>query len=106
MRPAMKANGSKYYEYILLYTDNAIIISENAEYILRNKLGKYFELKPSSIVPPKIYLGYHVRNVSLYNGTKVLVFSPFQYVQAAVKNVKDYLDEQDQFKMPCNQAIP
>ena len=31
------------------YTDDAIVISENAEDILRNKVGKYFELEPSPI---------------------------------------------------------
>jgi hypothetical protein len=106
MRPAMKADGSTYYEYILLYTDDAIVVSENAEDILRNKLGKYFELKPSSIGPPKIYLGSHVRKVSLDNGAKAWAFSPSQYVQAAVKNVKDYLDDQDEFKMPSKAETP
>ena len=76
MRPATKANGSPYYEYILLYTDDAIVISENAEDILRNKLGKYFDLKPSSIGPPTIYLGSRVYKVTLYNGAKAWAFSP------------------------------
>ena len=34
MRPAMKANGSSYYEYILLYTDDVIVKSEISEDIL------------------------------------------------------------------------
>ena len=92
MRPAKKANGSPYYEDILLYTDNAVVISENAEDILRNKLGKYFELKESSIGPPSIYLGARVRQVELDNGSKAWAFSPSQYVQAEVKNVKSFLD--------------
>ena len=45
MRPAMKSNGHEYYEYVLLYTDDALCISENAEKVLRRELGKYFELK-------------------------------------------------------------
>ena len=44
MIPAVKADGLTYYEYIILYTDDATIISENAKEILRNKLNKYFEL--------------------------------------------------------------
>ena len=31
MRPAKKADGSKYYEYILLYTDDALVVSDHAE---------------------------------------------------------------------------
>ena len=75
MRPAKKSDGSTYYEYILLYTDDAIVISENAEAILRKSLGRYFELKESSIGPPKIYLGGHVRKIELDNGVKAWAFS-------------------------------
>ena len=48
----------------------------------------------------------HVHKVNLGNGTKAWAFSPFQYVQAAVKNVKEYLDDQDKFKMPCKAETP
>ena len=53
MRPAKKSDGSKYYEYVLLYTDDVLCISENAEDILRD-IGNYFELKPGSVGTPKI----------------------------------------------------
>ena len=101
----MKLDGTTYYEYILLYTDDSIVISENAEDILRNKLGKYFELKPSSIGPPKIYLGPHVHSVSLDNITKAWALSPLQYVQATVKELKDYLDDQDKFRNTNDEVL-
>ena len=31
MRPAIKSDGNTYYEYILLYVDNVLVVSENAE---------------------------------------------------------------------------
>ena len=34
MRPAIKSDGNTYYEYILLYVDDALVVSENAESIL------------------------------------------------------------------------
>ena len=95
MRPAKHSRGSDYYEYILLYTDDALAISENAEQLLRQGIGKYFELKEKSIGPPKIYLGSGVREVTLENGATAWAFSPSQYVQAAVKNVETYLSNQD-----------
>ena len=55
MRPAKKSDGLPCYEYILLYNDDALVVSENSEAILRNDLGHYFELKESSIGSPKIY---------------------------------------------------
>ena len=51
MRPAIKGDGFKCYDYVLLYVDDALVVSENAESILRNEMGRYFELKEESIVP-------------------------------------------------------
>jgi uncharacterized protein YuzB (UPF0349 family) len=56
------------YEYVLQYTNDVMVISENAEAILRRGIGKYFELKEDSIGSPKIYIGGRVRRVQLYNG--------------------------------------
>ena len=53
MRPAKKSDGSPYYEYVLLYVDDCLVISENAEDLLTNEIGRYFELKPNSVGPPK-----------------------------------------------------
>ena len=63
MRPALKADGSEYYEYILLYTDDTLCISENPEKVLRTEIGRYFTLKEDSIGPPKLYLGGNCREV-------------------------------------------
>ena len=106
LREAEKSNGDDYYEYILLYTDDALVISANAEDVLRKELGRYFELKEESIRPPKLYLGGHCRKVQLENGVNAWAFGSSQYVQAAVKNVKDYLDTQDKYKMPAKPSTP
>ena len=42
--PAKKTDSTSYYEYILLYTDDALVISQHAEETLK-ELGRYFELK-------------------------------------------------------------
>ena len=34
MRPAIKSDGSMCYEYVLLYVDDALVVSENAESII------------------------------------------------------------------------
>ena len=80
----------EYYEYILLYVDDTLCISHNAEHILRGELGKYFVLKESSIGPPKLYLGNKLTLVTLENGTKAWALSSSQYVQAVVKNMEEY----------------
>ena len=40
-----------------MWINNALVVSENAESILRNELGRYFELKEESIGPLDHYLG-------------------------------------------------
>jgi hypothetical protein len=76
MRPALKADGSEYYEYILIYTDDVLVVSTDGERILRDRIGRYFELKDESIGPPTIYLGGHLRQVELTtNGVKAWAFS-------------------------------
>ena len=95
-RIALKANGSEYWEYVLLYVDDALVISENGKDILVNQIGKYFTMKPGSIGPPSLYLGGHMRNVTLENGVKAWGFSLSQYVQAAVKNIEEHLGKKNE----------
>jgi len=55
-RTARKANGNRYYEYVFVYTDDIIAISEVPKGILDN-MNKYFLLKIDSIKEPSRYLG-------------------------------------------------
>ena len=108
MRPAERSDGTPYYEYVLLYVDDTLVVSENAEGILRNELGRYFELKEESIGPPTLYLGGRVRKVTLDNGMKAWSFSSSQYVRTAVGNVEEYLNKIDnpKWKLPGKAETP
>ena len=57
MREAVKADGTQYWKYVLLYVDNCLVFSDNGEKVLRNEIGKYFTLKETYKGPPKLYLG-------------------------------------------------
>ena len=61
MRPATREDGSAVYEYVLLYTDDCLFVLDKAEEILKQEIGKYFELKANLIGPPSLYLGGHLR---------------------------------------------
>jgi hypothetical protein len=39
MQPAKHSDGTEYYEYILLYTDDTLVVGEHAETILGKELG-------------------------------------------------------------------
>ena len=109
MRPAIKNDGSKVYDYVLLYTDDTLVISENAESILRKEIGKYFELKEESIGEPSLYLGGHLQKVQLENGVDAWAFSSSQYVQSAVKNVEETIAKEEnkhRWKMPIKADTP
>ena len=60
MRPSKKEDGTEVYEYILLYTDDALAIGPNSERMLQ-EIGRFFQLKESSVGPPNIYLGGKLR---------------------------------------------
>ena len=82
-----------------------MVISQHAEEALK-ELGRYFELKEESIGSPKIYLGGHCRKVQLENGVKAWAFSSLQYVQAAVKNVEEYVKDKENINISGRAETP
>ena len=70
MHSAQKEDGATYWEYVLLYVDEALCISQNAEHDLRNEIGKYFLVKEGYVGPPSIYLGNKVSRVTMENGAE------------------------------------
>ena len=67
MKNSKRGNGKAYYEYVLLYVDDFLVISDDDENVIREEFGKYFELKQESIKPPDLYLGGKMRQVTLDN---------------------------------------
>jgi len=98
-RPMTRTDGTEIYEYVLLYSDDVLVVSDNAKSILMNEIGKYWGLKEESIGPPDIYLGGQMRKAKLDNGVEAWAFGSSQYVLAAVKNVEAYLEKKG-IKLP------
>ena len=44
-KSARKYGVTELYEYVLLYTDDCLVIIDQGEVVLRGEIGKYFELK-------------------------------------------------------------
>ena len=108
MWPAKILNGTDYYEFILLYTNNTLVISENSNQEIRKDLGRYFKLKEKSIGPPKIYIGGSTRQVKLENGVRAWDLVTSQYFNLAVNNVEEYVSKQagDRWKLPAKYETP
>ena len=100
IRRSKHGYGTAYCEYALLYVDDCLVISDRSENIIREEIGKYFDLKQESTNPPELYLGGRMRQVTLDNGVKARNFGSSQYVQAAVKNVEEYLKKQGKKTLP------
>ena len=103
---AVKADGTEYWEYVLLYCDDVLVIGNHCEQTLQREIGKYFELKEEYIGVPTIYLGGKVNKVILNNGVVAWSFSSSQYVQAAVSNVEEYLRIKKDMKLPARVSSP
>jgi hypothetical protein len=105
LRLSKQSTGEEYYEYILLYVDNLLVISENAESVLWKEIGQHLVLWDESIGPPPQYLGGKLPEVTIRNGTKVWAFGSCQYVQSAVRNVEDHLTKARE-KLPYKAPTP
>ncbi len=69
-----RSTGEVYYEYVLLYVDDVLVISERAESVLTQEIEKFIVLKDESVGPPSMYLGGKLRQVELLNGVKAWAF--------------------------------
>ena len=104
-REATKSDGTDYYQYVLLYTDDILAIMESPEKFIRDELANKFVIKEKSIGPPTQYLGNKVTNVTMENGVSSWSFSSSQYVQNSVKNVEEALAREGR-KLPATANSP
>ncbi len=54
-RLSTRSTGEVYYEYVLLYVDDVLVILEQAESVLRKEIGRFFVLKDELIGPPSMW---------------------------------------------------
>ena len=83
-------DGFHYYDYVLIYVDDVIVIHHETESILR-RIYKYFKLNPSSVSEPEIYLGDKLKKMRLENGEWAWENSPEGYLKELISNFDKYL---------------
>ena len=104
MRASIKKSGMKYYEYILCYVDDVLVMSEEPEEIIEG-IKAVFKLKGDKAELPSMYLGASLEKVETPNGTKCWSMSPDKYVSVAVENVENKLKRQGK-KLPTRCVTP
>ena len=92
MRPAVKYDGGKYYEYVLMYVDDILAISMDPTAILMSMEGDTVKYKIGKIESPEMYLGAKQKEKQL-NGQWFWTISSTDYIKAAVQTVRDSLNE-------------
>ena len=108
-RAATKSDGTRYYEYILVYTDDILCLSTDPNTLLCY-LDQHFLLKPGSLGKPTQYLGASVKEFNLPGATKPCwSMGSEQYVKEAVRNVESWLEKRGKALkskvssvLPCN----
>jgi hypothetical protein len=103
MRPAVKPDGTEYYEYVLCYVDDVLAISHNPMKTIDGIKGM-FKLKDDKAEPPNIYIGASLEQVTTQGGTGCWAMSSEQYVKAAVTNLEATLAKQD-MRLPTS-SVP
>jgi Reverse transcriptase (RNA-dependent DNA polymerase) len=98
LRRNVKPGGAEYYEYLLVYVDDILVVSHDPQAVM-DTLSKHYTLKAGSVKPPKEYLGSDISTFDVPpTGTSTTPatcwsMSSETYIKRAVKEVKRTLSE-------------
>ncbi len=87
-RGAVKPDGTQYYEYLLAYVDDMLMISHEPR-VTMNALSQLYRMKEGSVGKPTKYLGADVIEYTLPgDANPKWGFSSQQYIQEAIRTVE------------------
>ena len=93
IKPQTKPNGDRYYEMLLVYVNDILIISHNTKPII-DGIASQFRLKEDSLHAPNQYLGTTIKISTDDLGSECWAMSSDEYVKAAVTDVAEDLEKQ------------
>jgi Reverse transcriptase (RNA-dependent DNA polymerase) len=83
MRASSKVNGFQYYEYLLTYVDDCLIVSHAPKEII-NTLEQEYKYRLKDVGEPKRYLGAEIGKYHFSDGTTAWYMSAKLYLQQAI----------------------
>ena len=92
MRPAIKPDGFKYWEYVLCYVDDILSVSHDPIRTMKLIQAK-FKLKNDKMEPPDTYLGATLYQMDNEDGDECWAMSSDTYCAALVTNVEESLNK-------------
>ena len=93
IKPQMKPNGDRYYEMLLVYVNDILIISHDTKPII-DGIASQFHLKEDSLCAPHQYLGTMIKIYTDNSGSECWAMSSDEYVKAVVMDVAEDLEKQ------------
>jgi hypothetical protein len=106
IRPATKLNGDHYYEYMFVYIDDLLVLSEKPDVIMQG-IGKAYRLKEGSVERPTAYLGAQIKEHRLPDNPSKCLWSMTaeKYLKEAIRIVESDLNKLDR-RLPSNVPTP
>jgi hypothetical protein len=106
LRPARKPDGFEYYEYILVYVDDLLVLSHNGAIVMK-ALEEFYRLKDGFSKPTR-YLGATVKEWYFPQDSSKPCWSlsSSQYVKEAIRNIELHLKDQNRTLRKSNQPMP
>ena len=104
-RPASKSDGFEYYEYVLVYVDDLLVLSHQGELTMK-ALEEFYRLKDGFASPTR-YLGAEVKRWTFPQDADkhYWALSSAQYVKEAIKNIEMHLKTKDRKLYPVHQPM-
>ena len=84
-KEAAKPNGFQYYEYLIVYVDDILVLSHKAKEVMA-MIEKLYRLKEAASIP-KTYLGSTIMEWSI-SGDKMWAMSSQKYVKEAIRSLE------------------
>ena len=107
MRPATKADGTKYYEYVLVYVGDILTMSEKPEEIMQSLMNEFtFKGGADGVIPPTDNLGAKLEWKEDIMGRDCWSMTSYKYVNAAIQAVEERLKERNDRPLPLRAASP
>jgi hypothetical protein len=100
LKAAVKPCGFEYYEIVLCYVDDVMVISHKPQGTI-DGIQAVFKLKGGKAGPPDMYLGVTLEKKKNAQGTDCWTMSPAKYVHAAIENVEKKIGTLPYSKSQC-----
>jgi hypothetical protein len=103
MRPAVNGAGEDVYEYVLVYSDDLLVVALHPEEIT-NMIDQHCKLKDGSVKPPSQYLGADVGKMLMPDGNECWWMGSESYCKAALQSIEAWLQKKKEGRLPTRTA--